>query len=76
MKEILLKIDSGKLSLEEMVIILELIESKIDINTISGMARSEQKSPNGIDKSNRYYKLNIGYQKMCVKGMSNSKLPF
>lgn len=76
MKEILLDIDSGKYTDSELVIILELITHKIDINTISGMARSECKSPNGIKVSNKYYKLKIGDQLMVVKGLTNLKLPF
>jgi hypothetical protein len=76
MKEIILNIDSGKYTLSEMVTILEVITNKMDINTISGMARIEGKSPNGIKTSNKYYKLNIGDQKMCIKGMNDSKLPF
>jgi hypothetical protein len=76
MKEILIEIDSGKYTLSELVTILEVVTNKMDINTISGMARTEGKSPNGIKTSNQYQKLNIGDQKMCVKGLNDSKLPF
>jgi hypothetical protein len=76
MKEILLNIDSERYQLSEMVTILEVLTNKIDIDTISGMARKESKSPNGIKTSNRYRKIRIGSQLMCIKGLSESNLPF
>jgi len=75
-KGTILFIDNEETSLNQLVTILELIVYKIDINTISGMARSEGKSPNGINKSNLYRKINIGCQKMAIKGLEESKLPF
>ena len=62
--------------LKLLVTILELIENKLDIDTISEMARKEGKSPNGIRQSNCYRKLKIGKQTMAVKGIRDNKLPF
>jgi hypothetical protein len=54
-----------------LVSILELIVSKIDIDTISGMARSEGKTPRGVKVSKKYRKVNIGSAKLAVKGVKN-----
>ena len=75
-KDIVLLINNGELSSQDLVIILELTANNLDINTISEMARLENKSPNGIRKSNRYLKLNIGKQVLCVKGINDNNLPF
>ena len=45
---------------KSLVAILELTTDKLCIFTISEMARHENKSPNGIRKSNAYLKINIG----------------
>ncbi len=76
MKQTLLDIDSNKYTTEQLVSILELIVYKIDINTYSGMARSENKTPRGIKISNKYRKVKIGDQLMCVKGLYNNNMPF
>lgn len=60
----------------KLVSILELIVSKIEINTISEMARKENKTPRGIKVSNKYRKVKIGKQTMTVKGVQNNNLPF
>ena len=75
-KETLISIDSDKFSLEQLVSILLLIVSKISINTVSGMARSEGKTPKGISGSNRYRKIMVGCQKMVVRGLAGSEIPF
>jgi len=62
--------------LNKLVAILELSADKLGIKTISEMARIEGKSPNGINQSKRYRKLIIGTQKMCIKGLTNTNLPF
>ena len=54
-----------------LVSILELIVSKIDIDTISGMARSEGKTPRGVNVSGKYRKVNIGSAKLAVKGVKD-----
>lgn len=69
-------IEDNKFSLSEMVSILVLIVSKVNIKTISCMARSENKTPRGIKISNQYRKENIGGQLMAIKGLEESKLPF
>ena len=76
LSSILIDIDKGKYTTEEMVSILVLIESNININTISGMSRSENKTPRGIRISNQYRKVSIGNQLMVVKGLKDFKLPF
>lgn len=73
---ILKTIDQDELSVSELVSILEMISTKIDINTISQMARNERKTPKGIRESNNYRKLKIGKQLMAVKGLKESNLPF
>ena len=76
LNECLLLIDSNKLNIENRVTILEVLLNTIDIDTVSGMARKENKSPNGVRESNRYRKIMIGKQKMVIKGVNDSKLPF
>tara|TARA_R110000851_G_scaffold136611_2_gene272221 strand:- start:69 stop:308 length:240 start_codon:yes stop_codon:yes gene_type:complete len=75
-KQTMINIDSDKLTLSQMVSILILIVSKIDINTISGMARSENKTPKGIRESKKYRKEFVGDQLMCIKGLNETGLPF
>ena len=63
--------------LKTLVAILELTTDKLCIFTVSEMARHENKSPNGIRKSNAYLKINIGGQLMAIKGIrDNNMLPF
>ena len=69
-------IASDKISPSGLVSIIELACTKIDINTISGMARKEKKTPRGILISNQYRKISIGCQKMAVKGVKENNLPF
>ena len=69
-------IESGEFSLESLVSILLLIESSIQIDTVSGMARKENKTPRGIRTSNQYRKIRIGGQLMAVKGLEENNLPF
>jgi len=61
---------------ELLVAVLELSAHKSGVLTISEMARQENKSPNGINQSKKYRKLFIGTQKMCVKGLDDTNLPF
>tara|TARA_R110002051_G_scaffold256249_1_gene315359 strand:+ start:562 stop:789 length:228 start_codon:yes stop_codon:yes gene_type:complete len=60
----------------KLVAILELTVYKLEIDTISEMARKEGKSPNGINKSNCYRKLKVGKQKFAIKGIRDTNLPF
>jgi hypothetical protein len=76
LKDIALALDNDSFDLLELVTILELTKDKLNINTISEMARQENKSPNGIRVSNKYRKIKIGKQIMVVKGVDNSNLPF
>jgi len=66
-KDIYLSIINDELNHFELVTILQLITNKLKINTISEMARLENKSPQGIRISNKYEKINIGKQLMCIK---------
>ncbi|MCK5642070.1 hypothetical protein DRO61_04100 [Candidatus Bathyarchaeota archaeon] len=75
-KETILAIENEDLNIGQLVTILELTAEKLDILTISRMARKEGKSPNGIRKSNCYRKINIGGQKMAIKGLRDNNLPF
>ena len=56
----------------DLLTFLELSAHKLEINTISEMARLENKSPNGIRESNNYYKVKIGKQLMCFKGLKDN----
>ena len=76
LNECLLLISSDKLSLINNVTILEVLVSSINIDTVSGMARKENKSPNGIRESNQYRKLMIGCQKMAISGLVGDNMPF
>lgn len=73
---ILKSIDESSLTDNEVLLIIEMLCTKIDINTISGMARSEGKTPRGIKISNQYRKIRIGDALLCVKGIKNNNLPF
>ena len=75
-KDIVLALENNSFNLIELVTILELTKDKLNINTISEMARQENKSPNGIRVSNKYRKIKIGKQVMVVKGVDNTNLPF
>ena len=58
--DILKAIDSNVYSTNDLVLILIVLVSKLNINSFSGMAKSEGKTPDGIRKSNRYRKIEIG----------------
>ena len=74
--EILKTLDSNELNKEQLLSILDICSNKIDILTISKMARKENKTPTGIRTSNQYRKIKIGGQLMAVKGIKESYLPF
>ena len=74
--KVLKMIDEGFFSDSELLSLLELISIKIDIETISSMARKEGKTPRGIRISNHYRKIKIGSQLMAVKGLKENNLPF
>ncbi len=59
-----------------LVSILELVTASIDIETISGMAAKENKTPRGIKTSNRYKKIEIGRAKLAIKGVECDNMPF
>tara|TARA_R110000796_G_scaffold124109_1_gene238524 strand:+ start:335 stop:574 length:240 start_codon:yes stop_codon:yes gene_type:complete len=73
---ILLSIENEEFTYSELVSILVLIDSKINIDTISEMSRTENKTPRGIRISNQYMKVKIGSQLMAVKGLRENNLPF
>lgn len=75
-KNQILNIEDGKLTKDQLVSILVLTASKLEINTISEMARNEGKTPRGIRISNQYKKIMIGKQKFAVKGVIQDGLPF
>ena len=73
-KDTILHISESE-DLNYLVSILELITKKINIDTVSGMAASESKTPRGIRISNQYKKVQIGRAKLVVKGLQEN-LPF
>jgi hypothetical protein len=75
MNQLLIEINKIN-DLNQLVQILELVAFKSGVQTISEMARIEGKSPNGVNQSKNYRKVMIGGQKMCVKGLRGTNLPF
>lgn len=73
-KDIITTLD--KLTLNQMVSILVLIESSLDIDTISQTARNENKTPRGIKISSKYKKVKIGKQTFAITGLKESPFPF
>lgn len=69
-------IDSKEFTKNQMVTLLELITDNLEINTLSEMARLENKSRNGIIVSNNYKKIEIGKQTFAIKGVKQDKFPF
>jgi len=55
------------LDVNTLVLILELITDKLDVNTISETARKNGISANGVKSSKRYKKLKIGNKLMAIK---------
>lgn len=74
--ETLLLLDSNEFTTEQMVSILTLSAQNLEIDTISEMARKENKTPSGIKVSNKYRKIKIGKQLFAVKGLTDINLPF
>ncbi len=72
----LLFIKKDGFSHSELLSLFEFLSTKIDIDTISGMARKENKTPRGIKTSNQYRKIKIGCQTMAIKGINHTNLPF
>jgi len=75
-KEMIINLDSEKYTKNQLVSILILVSSKLEINTISEMARVEGKTPRGITISNQYKKIKIGKQSFVIKGIKDDGLPF
>jgi len=75
-KTTLLTIEQGDYITQQLVSILVLCASKLEINTISEMARLENKTLRGIKISNQYKKINIGKQTLAIKGVCEDSLPF
>lgn len=69
-------IDSNSFNNQQILSILLLCVNNLEINTISEMARSENKTPKGIRESNNYKKIKIGKQLLAVKGIKQDNLPF
>jgi len=62
---------------EKLVQILELTAHKLEVNTISELARIYGISPNGVKSSKRFRKLFIGKQLMAIPNLrDNNKMPF
>ena len=61
---------------EDLVSILVLCSQMVDVDTISEMARKENKTPRGIKISNKYRKIQIGKQTLVIKGIDDTSMPF
>lgn len=68
--------ESKELDSEKLLSILILVSNRLEINTVSEMARIEGKTPKGIRDSKRYRKIKIGRAKLVIKGLSETNLPF
>lgn len=66
-KDLKLAVINSKISQGHMVTILLLLANELQVYTISEMARRENKTPQGIRKSNKYDKFVIGGQLMCKR---------
>ena len=66
MNQVLIDIENGKFTDLELVTILELTIYKLNVLSISDMARKESKSPNGVRKSKRYRKIKFGNTVLCT----------
>lgn len=75
-KNTILAIENGNFTKQQLVSILLLCSGKLEINTISEMARIEKKTPRGIKISNQYKKVKIGKQTLAIKGVTQDNLPF
>jgi len=75
-KNQLLAISEGKYTKEQLVSILVLCASELEIDTISETARKENKTPRGILISNNYRKIKMGKQMFAVIGLCDDNLPF
>ena len=75
-KKQLISISSGKLNKDQLVSILLLTASQLEINTVSEMARLEGKTPRGILISKQYKKISIGKAKLAIKGVQEDGMPF
>ena len=75
-KNQLLNIDSGKYTKDQLVSILILCVNNLEINTVSEMARTENKTPRGIRISNQYKKIKVGKQTFAIKGVKEDGFPF
>ncbi len=75
-KKQIVNINDANFSKQELVSILILVASKLDIDTISEMARKENKTPRGIKTSNQYRKIKIGKQVFAIKGIKDDNFPF
>lgn len=73
-KKQILSISSGDLNKEQLVSILLLSADMLEINTISEMARIEDKTPSGINNSNNYRKIMIGKQRFAIKGLRDKEI--
>ena len=69
-------LQKNKVSPNEYLEILQLCANELEIDTISETARKEGKSPQGINVSKQYKKINIGKQKFAIKGLKSDNLPF
>ena len=66
-----------KFPVKLLVLILELVVSKLEVYSLSEMADIEGKSRNGILKSKRYKKIKIGNRTvLSVKGIRNDEDEF
>jgi len=75
-KETIVSIEKGKFTVSQLVSILILTASKLKINTISEMARLENKTPRGILISKRFKKIKIGVQKFAVGDCPEDSFPY
>jgi GTPase Era involved in 16S rRNA processing len=74
--ETLIYLDSEELTKSELVSYLTIVVSRLEIDTLSEMARRENKCRTGIIVSDCYKKIKIGKQTLAIKGVRQDNMPF
>ena len=72
----LILLDQSDFTPEQRVQLFELTLSKVDIDTIQGMADKTGLTYNGVKMSKRFKKKMVGCQKMAISGVKQDNMPF
>ena len=67
LQKIMILLNESNLTQKELVSLFILLDSLMNINTISGMAKQEGKTYRGILESSRYQKIDFNGKKLAIK---------